>query len=207
MVNVRPRAGGFGGSGTVSGLLASVLLVPVLLVSVLLTAAIFGFFYAWVCSTMWGLDAAAPRIAIPAMQAMNASVRNVVFAPAFFATPFALALTAVLARAHRLPRAALLFGAAALVYAGGALAPTLLVNVPMNETLALVTVPADLSEARAIWTAYSGTWQAWNLARTVASGIALLLAVGGVAAVARDSVNRLAIARPQPATPVAGAVA
>ena len=38
--------------------------------------AISGFFYAWVCSTMWGLDDADPRVAIAAMQAMNASVRK-----------------------------------------------------------------------------------------------------------------------------------
>ena len=73
------------------------------LASLLLAAAIFGFFYAWVCSTMWGLDAAAPEIAIKAMQAMNASVRNAVFFPAFFLTPIVLALTAAaLARAHQL---------------------------------------------------------------------------------------------------------
>ena len=47
-----------------------------------LSAAIFGFFYAWVCSTMWGLDQTDPVVAITAMQAMNASVRNAVFAPA-----------------------------------------------------------------------------------------------------------------------------
>ncbi|MEP5029486.1 MAG: hypothetical protein ABJR02_02340, partial [Marinomonas sp.] len=67
-----------------------------IMLSLTLNAAIFGFFYAWVCSTMWGLDAADPRVAISAMQAMNASVRNAVFAPAFFGTPLALAVTAVL---------------------------------------------------------------------------------------------------------------
>lgn len=60
-------------------------------------AAIFGFFYAWVCSTMWGLDQVSSRVAIEAMQAMNASVRNAVFAPAFFGTGPILPLTALLA--------------------------------------------------------------------------------------------------------------
>lgn len=54
--------------------------------SLMLSGAIFGFFYAWVCSTMWGLDRAAPQVAIQAMQTMNASVRNAVIAPAFFGT-------------------------------------------------------------------------------------------------------------------------
>jgi uncharacterized membrane protein len=66
-------------------------------VSLLLSGAIFGFFYAWVCSTMWGLDAADPVVAIEAMKAMNSSVRNMVFAPAFFATSPLLLITALLA--------------------------------------------------------------------------------------------------------------
>ena len=71
------------------------LLVMLSTASILLCGAIFGFFYAWVCSTMWGLDQADPRVAIAAMQAMNASVRNIVFFPAFFLTPVVLALTAL----------------------------------------------------------------------------------------------------------------
>jgi uncharacterized membrane protein len=74
------------------------LLVLTSLVALVLTGAIFGFFYAWVCSTMWGLDDADPRVAIAAMQAMNASVRNAVFFPAFFLTPVALCVAARVSR-------------------------------------------------------------------------------------------------------------
>ena len=49
---------------------------PLAILALLHAGAIFGFFYAWACSTVWGLDAADPNVAIPAMQAMNASVRN-----------------------------------------------------------------------------------------------------------------------------------
>lgn len=35
-------------------------LMPMSMLSLLSTGAIFGFFYTWVCSTMWGLDATAP---------------------------------------------------------------------------------------------------------------------------------------------------
>ena len=70
------------------------MLVSLSIVSVVFCGAIFGFFYAWVCSTMWGLDQADPRVAIAAMQAMNASVRNAVFFPAFFLTPVVLVFTA-----------------------------------------------------------------------------------------------------------------
>lgn len=147
------------------------------LFSLLLSAAIFGFFYAWVCSTMWGLDQADPRVAIEAMQAMNASVRNIVFAPAFFGTWAALFATAALFYAAQAKKTAGLFAAAGATYFIGAFLLTMTVNVPMNEALARVDVPGDIDAAGAIWREYSGTWQVWNITRTVVSGIAFLLAV------------------------------
>ena len=155
-----------------------------IIASLLMTGAIFGFFYAWVCSVMWGLDAADPRVAISAMQAVNASIRNAVFATAFFGTPVMLLVTAILVWA-RSRAGALAFGLAALVYLGGGLIVTLAVNVPMNEALARVEVPQSVTAAREIWEAYSGPWQAWNLARTVVSGTALTLAAWGAIVVAR----------------------
>ncbi|HBD92106.1 MAG: hypothetical protein A2092_19170 [Rhodobacteraceae bacterium GWE1_64_9] len=152
----------------------------VILLSLTLSAAIFGFFYAWVCSTMWGLDAADPRVAIGAMQAMNASVRNAVFAPIFFGTPFALAAAAALLLTGRQRRSAAAFAAAAIVYFCLGLVLTMSVNVPMNEALAKVDIPADVENARAIWQGYSGPWQVWNQIRTVGSGIAFFLAVSGL---------------------------
>ena len=143
--------------------------------SLLLSGAIFGFFYAWICSTMWGLDAADPRIAIAAMQAMNASVRNIVFAPAFFGTPVALILTAALAHAARRGLAARLFFLAGMLYLLGGLILTITVNVPMNEALGALTVPEAREDAAAIWAAYSPRWQVFNTIRTVVSGATLLL--------------------------------
>lgn len=148
--------------------------------SLLLAAAIFGFFYAWVCSTMWGLDAADPAVAIKSMQAMNASVRNAMFFPAFFLTPVALGLTAALLVRARQPKPALWFGLAAAVYAIGGFGVTALVNVPMNEALAIVTVPASPDAARALWQDYSERWQAWNQLRTLASGLAVLATGAGL---------------------------
>ena len=151
-------------------------------VGVLFAGAIFGFFYAWVCSTMWGLDDADPRVAIQAMQAMNASVRNAVFFPTFFLTPLVLAVAAGFARRDRAFVAAKFFGAAALVYFLGGMVLTGVVNVPMNTDLAEVVVPDSIEAAGAIWNDYSSTWQIWNIARTVFSGISLLLAAFGLTA-------------------------
>lgn len=155
------------------------------MMSLLAVGAIFGFFFAWVCSTMWGLDQAAPDVAIRAMQAMNASVRNAVFAPAFFGTPLILLATAAATFATGAGRAATLFALAAVVYVGGAFLPTLMVNVPMNEALALQGASGDPAVDGPIWAAYSARWQVWNQIRTAASGLSLLLGGAAIAALAR----------------------
>ncbi|MCC3305501.1 DUF1772 domain-containing protein [Sneathiella sp. HT1-7] len=152
----------------------NILLIPLAFLSLLLSGAIFGFFYAWICSTMWGLDAADPKVAIAAMQAMNASVRNAVFAPAFFGTPFILIVTAAIAWTSS-RRSALLLALAGVIYFFGGVVLTFTVNVQMNEALALVTIPESIEEARQIWQEYSEPWQFWNIMRTIASGITLLL--------------------------------
>lgn len=144
------------------------------------SGAIFGFFYAWICSTMWGLDAADPRVAIEAMQAMNASVRNAVFAPAFFGTPVFMAIAAIFAWRVNTGSAALAFGLGGLIYAVGGIVLTMSINVPMNEALASIVVPTDVTAAQDIWTAYSGDWQLYNIIRTVFSGITLALAGVGL---------------------------
>ena len=141
------------------------------LLSLLFSGAMFGFFFAWVCSTMWGLDASDPNVAIAAMQAMNASVRNWVFAPVFFGTPVLLMFTALAATG---------FALAGLLYVLGAMVPTMTANVPLNEALALVETPLGVAEAEEAWRAYSGPWQVWNAVRVVAAGFVLALAGWGL---------------------------
>ncbi len=150
------------------------------LTSLILTGALFGFFYAWVCSTMWGLDGADPRIAIAAMQAMNASVRNVVFAPAFLGTPVVLLITTLVLALSAERRAALWFGAATVTVSALGYLLTMTINVPMNEALAVLAVPDDMVAARAIWLGYSPDWQFWNQTRTIATGLGLLMVGIGI---------------------------
>ncbi len=158
------------------------------------TAAIFGFFYAWTCSTMWGLDTADPHVAIEAMRAMNASVRNAVFAPVFFGTPAVLAVAAL--SAHRAGARGRWFGAAALLYLIGGLGLTMAVNVPMNETLATAPVPESRDAAQQMWDTYSQPWQVANAARTAVSGLALVLAATGLYDLGRCSGRRRASVHP-----------
>ena len=163
------------------------LVKPLAFLSLLFSGAMFGFFFAWVCSTMWGLDAADPNVAIAAMQAMNASVRNWVFAPVFFGTPVLLIVTALAALMLRERRAAIGFASAGLLYVLGVMLPTMTVNVPLNEALALVETPLGPAEAGEAWRAYSGPWQDWNAVRAVAAGLVLALAGWGLPGISAAS--------------------
>lgn len=155
--------------------------------SLLLTGAVFGFFYAFYCSVMWGLDASPPDAAIAAMQGINREVRNAAFFPAFFLPPVFLAAGAILSWTLKNRSGGLAFGLAALVYLGGGLILTMAVNVPMNEAFALVSIPANEAEAQLIWNAYSQPWQFWNAVRTGFSGAALLLIGWGLLALGQQN--------------------
>ena len=135
---------------------------------------------------MWGLDAADPNVAIPAMQAMNASVRNPVFALGYFGTPLVLAPVALVAWKGEERRAAVLFGSGALLYVLGVMAPTSMFNVPLNETLAAVEVPPAVARADEVWQSYSAPWQLRNTVRAVVAGAILLLAGAGTLGLARS---------------------
>ncbi|MEC9346494.1 MAG: anthrone oxygenase family protein [Pseudomonadota bacterium] len=148
------------------------------LAAMLMTALMAGFFLAFSICVMWGLDDVAPAAAIEAMQGINRAVRNPVFFVLFFLTPFVGAIAALLALRARKAGTALLLLLGAVVYAGGVIVPTAVVNVPMNEALAaLGAVPA--ADAPAIWRDYSDRWTAWNHLRTALNILALLLVAMG----------------------------
>jgi uncharacterized membrane protein len=111
------------------------------------------------------------------MQAINATVRNGVFAFSFFGAVLFLVLALVVHAPRLRSRRFLLMALATVLYIGGGFMVTFLVNVPMNEELALVsdTSPAVLAQVRAD---YQGPWNFWNSARTVFSSLAFLALIG-----------------------------
>ncbi|HRK19310.1 MAG TPA: DUF1772 domain-containing protein [Hyphomicrobiaceae bacterium] len=152
-----------------------------LVASIVFAASMFGFFFAWSVSTLWGLDQAPPYVAIQAMQDMNASVRNVCFGAAFFGTPLVLAATTALFAVSGERATAAMVGLAALVYLGGVFIVTVTVNVPLNEQLARTIIPAAVERAAEIWIAYSAPWQRANAIRTLAGGVTVLLLAAALA--------------------------
>ena len=147
-------------------------------VTLALAGAMAGFFYAYSMSVMWALDAVDPKAAIASMQSINIVVRNAIFFPAFFGTPVVALIAAELWWKAGTGQVALLLALAALVYLAGTFAVTIVANVPMNQALAIATIPADPEAARTLWRNYSSPWTLWNHVRTLASLTTLLL-VGG----------------------------
>jgi uncharacterized membrane protein len=140
-----------------------------------MTGAIAGLYFAFSVSVMRGFDGIRGDQAIPAMQSINQKIQNPVFLLSFIGAPVAGIVTGALLLALDQRRAAVLFFVATAIYVFGSLAPTAIVNVPMNNHLDASTVPADPAEADRLWTDYSGRWTAWNTARGVLTTASLLV--------------------------------
>jgi uncharacterized membrane protein len=150
--------------------------------AILATGAVAGFFYAYSCSVMVGLDNSPPDAAIQAMQGINREVRNPVFAMSFFGAAALLPLAALCCLLSGNLPAATFFGAAALAYIVGGFVLTMAINVPMNEAFALID-HAALADPVETWQRYSTQWTFWNHIRTGFSLLALGLAVLGFRAI------------------------
>ena len=137
-----------------------------------------GFFYAYHVSVTRGHALIGDHAYVEAMQAINATVRNVEFALGFFgALILGVAALALRAGRWRSPTTWLLAAGVGLYLA--AVLVTMTVNVPMNEDLARVALSGtDLAAVRA---GYEPVWNRANALRTGLSVAAFALLVGAVA--------------------------
>ncbi|WP_406067718.1 DUF1772 domain-containing protein [Micromonospora sp. NBC_01638] len=149
-------------------------------VTLAVTGAITGVYYAFSVSVMPGLNAVDAGTAIRAMTSINQKIQNPLFFVTFLGPIVAATVTGVMLLILGRRPAGVLFLVAAGVYVVGAFIPTVVVNVPMNETLDAAGVPTDPAEAVRVWADYSSGWTWWNSVRAGASLISLLLAGLGV---------------------------
>jgi len=143
------------------------------LVTALATALMAGFFWSFSVVVMDGLRLLPPLEAMRAMQAINAAVRNALFALGFFGTPILclLVLLALILPGGR-SGGGLVAALGAALYIALAFVVTFARNIPLNEALAAAT-GADQ------WNAFLAPWVFWNHVRTVGSLVAAcLLALG-----------------------------
>lgn len=146
------------------------------MLAVIACAAVAGFFYAYACSVMYGLNDSNATVALEAMQGINRTVRNPIFALSFFGTALLLPVAGVLTFKSGARKAGTVLAVAALAYIGGGFILTMAINVPMNNALALVDVSA-LPDPAKVWADYEQPWSLWNWVRTGFSFAALVLAV------------------------------
>ncbi len=157
--------------------LGAIVRVVVLAGATLTTGLISGFFYAYLCSVTRGLALLPDVHYVEAMQEINATVRNGVFAFSFFGAVVFLILALVVHVPRLRSWRFVLILLACVLYIGGGFMLTLGVNVPMNEELATVSTnssPGVLARARE---AYEDPWNFWNGVRTVCSSLAFLVLI------------------------------
>ncbi|MET4049282.1 MULTISPECIES: anthrone oxygenase family protein [unclassified Rhodococcus (in: high G+C Gram-positive bacteria)] len=118
-----------------------------------------------------------PSAAIATMQQINVSIVS----PSFLTLFIGSAVAAIVAAAGSIwfgTGSQSLVVVGAILYVFGCAVVTMVVNVPLNDTLA--TASADSPAGAQVWSAYLDSWIAWNHARTGAAGaacVALTIAV------------------------------
>lgn len=148
--------------------------------SIIMAAGMAGTFFAFSTGTMPGLDASKPATAIEAMQFINRKIQNPVFVAVFLLVPVAAIAAGLLLLTLDEKLAALVFFAAAALYFVGALVPSFVVNIPLNNVLDRSAIPADPAEAAKVWSDYSGRWTFWNTVRALFSWASILAMTFGV---------------------------
>jgi uncharacterized membrane protein len=143
------------------------------LVAALAAALMAGFFWSFSVVVMDGLRLLPPLEAMRAMQAINAAVRNALFALGFFGAPI-LCLLVLLSLVLPVGRSGggVVAAAGAAFYIVFAFVVTFAKNIPLNEALAGATGAEQ-------WHAFLSPWVFWNHVRTAGSlAAACLLALG-----------------------------
>ncbi|WBA43594.1 DUF1772 domain-containing protein [Hymenobacter canadensis] len=114
---------------------------------------------------------------IAAMQNINLIIQNPVFGLSFFGAPLLLPAAALAYRRVGVRQFRFLAVASA-VYLAGSFGVTILANIPLNEQLAAFPLhTASDSQAADARMHFARPWNRWHTVRTVASTIALTLAI------------------------------
>lgn len=143
------------------------LFTPLVFVAALGSALMAGTFFVFSIAVMRALDRLPPGQAIASMQSINAAILNPVFLGIFVGTGIVCIILPVASLTDwSISRATWMF-AGGLLYLLGTLLVTIVLNVPLNNRLALVR--ADDPAADAIWRDYAMPWTRWNHVRTLAA--------------------------------------
>lgn len=155
--------------------MVSALAAAVALLALVLTGVMAGIFLAFSVSVLPGLDRIGAERAVAAMRAMNGAIERPSFLATFLGAPVAAGAAAALLGAAGGGAATWLMLGACVVYLLGVFAPTVVVNVPLNNALATGEVPPHGERAQRAWADFSPRWQRWNAVRGACSVVGLAL--------------------------------
>lgn len=149
-----------------------------LTIATVLAGLFAGFFLTYSMSVQLGLARVDDLTYVQTFQAINATIRNAVFAVVFFGCVPAVALAAATSRRRDVRTAAMLTAAAACLV--GVVVITFVANVPLNDQLAASVDPSP-AEATVARAEFESTWNRWNHARSALSVVGFgLVVVAGV---------------------------
>jgi uncharacterized membrane protein len=151
------------------------ILFPLTLLNALGCGLVGGVFFAFSTFVMKALSRLPPHEGIAAMQSINLVVLNPLFLTVFLGTSLGCLLSVLISLLRwQEPGAAYRLIGSGLFLIGSFLI-TAIVNVPMNERLALID-PAG-TDAAMRWTSYVTSWTTWNHLRTAAALAAATLLI------------------------------
>ena len=133
-------------------------------------AAMGGVFVAFSSFVMRALARMPPSQGIAAMQSINVVAVTPVFMTALFGTAAACLVVAASAVIEWRGLTSTYLLAGSLTYLIGAIAVTIIFNVPLNNALAAAN-PAS-GDAALFWLKYVREWTAWNHVRTISGLVA-----------------------------------
>jgi uncharacterized membrane protein len=139
------------------------------------SALVAGLLFAFSTSVMPALARRPDAEGIPVMQAINATILNPLFGLVFGGTTLLCLVLAVTAPFTTDESHATLRGIGSALYVVGVFVETMVVNVPMNNTLDAVD-PASHAGA-SYWRTYLRQWTAWNHVRALLGAVASVLLV------------------------------
>lgn len=146
-------------------------LLTVLLIAASIGSGLMGgLFFIFSNTIMSAFDRLPGGGGVPAMQRINDVILNPVFLAVFFGAAVVCLVLLVFYLSHLDQRGAWLACVGAVVYLIGAIAVTMVCNVPLNNKLA--AVPATAGDLLAQWQAYRVPWTQWNHVRTIACTLA-----------------------------------
>jgi len=141
--------------------------VIIILITIITGGILSGLFFVFSNTIMKSLYTIEPEVGIKAMQQINSTIINPLFMIMFMGTPLLSLYLVIVAWTGTFGTAGYWLIPGGLIHLLGSFLVTIVGNVPLNNTLAVVN-PLSLKGNR-VWLEYKQKWVPLNHVRTVAS--------------------------------------